>query len=210
MDQSVDSLHAVESDIFNSSLLGELVFEGGGVDIINSTVTVDLSPDSPQNAEAILAARFGDKIKVSRDDEDTRGGDLSREFSSGPLYGGQWISGGSSRCTDDYSNVRDSVGRYYTTTTGHCSTNGTIISQGGYAANRDIGNVSRSKGRSEVITNCDRLVIGQIPSGTGTEQTRVNNNNPFRFTQSGNAGLGDAVCQAGADFAETNGFKACG
>ena len=210
VNQSVDSLYALESDIANSKLFGELAFEGSGVDIINSIVTVDLSPDSPENAEATLTARYGDKIKVSRDDEDTRKGDLSREFSSGPLYGGQWISGGNGRCTDGYSNVRDAVGRYYTITAGQCWTNGTIISQGSSAANRDIGNASGSTGRSGVVTNCDCLVVGQIPSGTGTEQTRVNNNNLFRFTQSGNAGLGDAVCQAGANYAETNGFQACG
>jgi hypothetical protein len=207
--QSADSLYALESDIANSGLSAELAFEGSGVDLVNSTVTVDLSPDSPQKAEEILSARYGDKITVSRDDEDTRKGDLSREFNSGPLYGGQWISAGN-RCTDGYSNVRDSVGRYYTITAGHCWPNGTVIRQGSSSSNRAIGNTSSSTGRSGVVTNCDCLVIGEIPSGTGTEQTRVNNNNLFRFTQSGNAVIGDAVCQAGANFAETNGFQACG
>jgi hypothetical protein len=102
-----------------SPLWAELSVQVAAPNLVTSKVDVEIASEAPEGAEGIIQKAFGPLVNVTRTDVEVVAA-ATRNFSSGPLYGGAWLSGGGWKCTDGYSNVRDSVGRYYTITAGHC------------------------------------------------------------------------------------------
>lgn len=173
-----------------------------------SSVDVEIATDAPQSSESILRTLYGPTLKISRTSNKNiaAANPVGRNIYGGQLFGGEWLSGGGQdTCTDGYSNVRDSIGRYYTITAGHCFlTSGQDVYQG--AGNSvPIGQASSSTVYDGASTDCDCEVIGQIPPGTGAQSTYIDNNDLYTFTHAGNSVETDIVCEAGARSYETNG-----
>lgn len=174
-------------------------------------IDVTLSNDSPHRCRESYYCGVRALLQVC---PDYRPADTCSHagFPRGSSFGGGWLSAGTSLkvCTDGYSNVRDSVGRCYTITAGHCFVNGRNVYQGTGSGNF-IGQASSSTVREGAVTDCDCEVVGLIPSGTGTEKVYIDNNRLFTFSASGNAGINTTVCHAGAtSFEARGGSNSCG
>lgn len=184
--------------------------QSSGVHPQTGTVSVVIATEAPKDSESTLGALFGPALSITRSPNKNVAASGYRDFHGGPLIGGGQLSfGADNQCTDGYSNVRDSIGRYYTITAGHCFTNGQYVYQGSGSSN-PIGQASSSTVYDGASTYCDCEVIGQIPPGTGSQNVYVNGNGQFTFTQAADSFLGDTVCQSGARSYEMYGQNQCG
>ncbi len=206
-----DYLVDVSNQIATSPLWQQGYATKANLNTETNAIEVSFLDTAPANAEDLWRATFGPSLTFSRDGEVAQVA-AGRDQTSGPLYGGQWLNGAGGNCTTGYSNVRDSVGRYYTLSAGHCFPNGTIVRQGKFDSNgRGVGYASSNSVRYGGSTNCDCVPIGEIPGGTGTEQTRVNYNNLFRYTNANRQAVrGEVVCHSGASTFEAQGEISCG
>jgi hypothetical protein len=127
----------------------------------------------------------------------------SRNFTSGPLYGGEWITSPVSRCSMGFGYLSNAAGQLYSLTAGHCAPNGTVFHQGNSTSYPSIGAVHDNQ--SSGTTDCDCGFVGPISESQISHQTLVANNALYTFTATGIPYVSDDECQAGAASYESNG-----
>lgn len=197
---SLQQLNAVNSRISDQMVSDaethKLNIVSAGVDLVHNTIAVTIPKDAPPTAEADLAGRYGKALTVTR-------GDLiyqssSRDIRSGALYGGEWIGGPASSCTDGYSNMRDSSNKIYTVTAGHCDFPGSTSWIQGLDGTRSIGTFRSNGSWDKASTNCDCVEVGPLPSGLSTNQVLVGGNGKYTYTKTGTPRITEIACHTGA------------
>ena len=131
----------------------------------------------------------------------------SRNFTSGPLYGGEWVAFNNGiKCTIGHGYLSNAAGQLYALTDGHCAPSGTGAHQGNSLSDPAIGSGMHD---SQVVaggtTDCDCGFVGPISSSQISHQTLVANNSLYTFTATGIPVSGENECQSGAASYESNG-----
>jgi hypothetical protein len=131
----------------------------------------------------------------------------SRNFTSGPLYGGEWVAFNNGiKCTIGHGYLTNAAGQLSALTAGHCAPSGTGAHQGNSTGDPAIGSGMHD---SQVVaggtTDCDCGFVGPISSSQISHQTLVKNNSLYTFTATGIPYSGENECQSGAASYESNG-----
>jgi hypothetical protein len=134
----------------------------------------------------------------------------SRNFTSGPLYGGEWVSSALSTaggCTVGYSFLINSLNQNYAVTAGHCKGSMTWY-QGKYAAGPAIGSAHSNHFSTGGKGNCDCVALGPLPTGKPSTSVLIGGNSLFHYTHTASKaeqGVGTTTCVSGAASYDTNG-----
>jgi hypothetical protein len=130
----------------------------------------------------------------------------SRNFTSGPLYGGEWVAFDNGiKCTIGHGYLSNAAGQLYALTDGHCAPSGTVAHQGNSLSDPVIGAMHDSQVVAGGTTDCDCGFVGPISSSQISHQTLVKNNSLYTFTATGIPYSGENECQSGAASYESNG-----
>jgi hypothetical protein len=104
----------------------------------------------------------------------------SRDFTSGPLYGGEWVAfANGEACTMGYGDLFNAAGQLYAMTAGHCAPNGTAAYQGDSIGDPAIGSGmhgGHTYGQPNATTKCDCGFVGPISNSQVSHDTLVKNN----------------------------------
>jgi hypothetical protein len=131
----------------------------------------------------------------------------SRNFTSGPLYGGEWVTfGDGGSCTMGFGYLTNAAGQLSALTAGHCAVNGSAAHQGDSTSDPAIGSgVHDNQVTAGGTTDCDCSFLGPISSSQISHQTLVKNNSLYTFTATGIPYVADNECHSGAQSYESNG-----
>jgi hypothetical protein len=130
----------------------------------------------------------------------------SRNFTSGPLYGGEWVAFNNGiKCTIGHGYLSNAAGQLYALTDGHCAPSGTVAHQGNSLSDPVIGAMHDSQVVAGGTTDCDCGFVGPISSSQISHQTLVKNNSLYTFTATGIPFSGENECHSGAASYESNG-----
>ena len=89
----------------------------------------------------------------------------SRNFTSGPLYGGEWVAFDNGiKCTIGHGYLSNAAGQLYALTDGHCAPSGTVAYQGNSLSDPVIGAMHDSQVVAGGTTDCDCGFVGPISS----------------------------------------------
>ena len=191
----------------------------------DDTVEVLIGSDAPPGAEKAIKRKFAESVVTVR--RATRSSGLGgRNFSSGPLYGGEWISAPTSSssyetCTNGYGKmVYEPNGTFWAATAGHCG-NQLNWQQGASLNGNHFGSGGRYNGvyysgYRGTTQKCDCQVVGPIPASAVSNKMYTTGNDLYPFTRiptntSADFYPGLPVCFSGARYADahSNGI-ACG
>ncbi len=207
--RQLDSIEArVTADIVAATAKHQSTEVSAGVDLAANAVTITIAADAPAAAEGAVLARFGPSgVVVTRGNAATL--DDGRNFLSGRLFGGEWITSSTSACTVTYADAKSAYNETYAITAGHCGANGTRFYQG--YGTRGIGTVHSDGTYGHTETECDCAPVGPTPApGFGTNQVLINNNELRTLTAYDSTYQGEVVCQSGASSYDSLGSLQCG
>lgn len=146
----------------------------------------------------------------------------SRNNTSGPVYGGEWINRPGESCSAGYSLARggSSGTSYYEITAGHCGGQGEVWRQGKAAGQGNMfGTATGNNGFYAFSSSkCDCQSIGPVPKSAATSRVYTSNTATSAYTglpsnTNDQNGYGDGrrVCISGAAYADAhNGSIVCG
>jgi hypothetical protein len=185
-----------------------------GVALYGDGVTVYLDNRISTEAESTLRSKypfpFVSYRRISPNPVDLQ----NRNRTSGPLYGGEWISDTSAQCTNGFASAEYlPTGSYWTVTAGHCGVEGDYWRQGTFGSGGNhFGDGGRYQapnysGYHGTTQKCDCQVIGPIPNSARTFNMYTTGNALYSFTSipSNTASdfyIGRAVCVSGAHYAD--------
>lgn len=178
------------------------------VDPRTNRVVVLVSPAAPA---ALMAATRAQYPEVDLAPSSSVWDSQSRDRSTGPMYGGAWISTSSRACTDGYSNAFVGT-RRVTLTAGHCLSGRWYQGKGadGYLA----GGVIRSGFAAGGSSYCDCEAIGTIAASKATSSVLTTNTDTYYYSRtatSSNYLVGTRLCLSGAQYGDAHGgANACG
>lgn len=175
------------------------------IDTADNTVTVGVATQADASAVYAKYGHTGLTVTVAAAATAT----ASRNFTSGPLYGGEWVTfANGEACTMGYGYLYNAAGQLYSMTAGHCAPNGTAAYQGHAIGDPVIGSGmhgGHTYNQPNATTDCDCGFVGVIASSQATNDTLIKNNGLFAFGNTGTAYAGEAACHSGAASYESNG-----
>lgn len=198
-DKVVGALTAGQLKAYNVTSVG---LEG-------STLTITTSDTATDELKAKFDFPFVRVIGESGVDFQT-----GRNHTSGPVYGGEWISSSSgAQCTAGYSHAVGGASNssFYEITAGHCDSPGKVWHQGLiYSDGNKFGTATSNNGAFAGTTSkCDCQSIGPVPASAATTRVYTSYTATFAYTglptntnDSGGYGVGRRVCVSGAADAE--------
>jgi hypothetical protein len=163
-------------------------------DVVDVYVSSSLAP-----ASNILSAQYGPnvidvieepassalKLQAGSSDEVPLAGG-NRNITSGPVYGGEYVTSGPYSCTAGFSNshgnnVKTNI---FMITAGHCQVSGKAWVQG-YTTGTKIGAGGDNGfyGYVGKTSYCDCQTVGVLPTGKPTADVLVNDNATYHYTQ---------------------------
>ncbi len=179
------------------------------VEVPSNTVRLVVAADTPDSVVAAARKQFPTASIERTADSWTA---QSRNKTSGPLYGGEWInasSGVGGHCTAGYSNAR--VGdRLVTLTAGHCSSGPWYQ---GYSSHATLlGGTISSSFSPGGSSNCDCKAIGRLPSSRVTSSVLTSDTATYYYSATSSSySTGTRLCLSGAAYGDAHGGGiACG
>lgn len=196
------------NSLYQKIIAGPMWARGIGnvaIDLAANTVTVGVATKADVRAVYARYGHTGLTVTVAA----PTAGTASRNFTSGQLYGGEWVSfANGESCTMGYGDLINAAGQLYSMTAGHCAPNGTAAYQGNAIGDPTIGSGmhgGHTYNQPNKTTQCDCGFVGVITGNQLSDQTLVTNNALFTFTQTGTAYSGESSCHSGAASYEKNG-----
>lgn len=175
------------------------------IDTADNTVTVGVATQADISAVYAKYGHTGLTVTVAA----TAVASASRDFTSGPLYGGEWVTfANDEHCTMGYGALLNAAGQLYSMTAGHCAPNGTAAHQGDSTSDPAIGSGmhgGHTFGQPNATTKCDCGFVGVIANNQASFDTLVKNNGLWEFLNTDAVFQGEMSCHSGASSYQANG-----
>lgn len=203
---SYSRLNSLYQSIISAPLAANGI-ENASIDTADDTVAVGVATQADVAAVYAKYGHTGLTATVAAAATAT----ASRDFTSGPLYGGEWVAFGNSihtLCTMGFADFENAAGQFYSLTAGHCALNGTAAYQGESTSDPAIGSGvhgNHTYNQPNNTTECDCEGVGPITSSQATDQILVAGNAHYTFDAIGSPYVGESTCHSGASSYQSNG-----
>lgn len=181
------------------------------IDDVHSLVLLVLKSDTPADVRQSVGRLFNTAVvKITYADQQIRA--QSRNHLSGPVYGGEWVSGGQGAgCTSGYAHSQGGPGdtqHYYAVEAGHCGLSSGYWYQGLYAQGNRFGSAHNNGFTGHSSSYCDCVAVGPVPPSAVTASVYTSDTTLYTYGRtavSADYKPGNRVCLSGAKYADTHG-----